>query len=86
VTDSSAHDEPSQVSKSRPPPTKAPTSPAKRPPKKCSKAAFAAVYNAAAPSKDEVRIAIRTLNACHAAGTISDAEFDQTRDALVARF
>jgi serine/threonine-protein kinase len=86
VTDSSAHDEPSQLSKSRSLPTKAPTSPAKRPPSKCSKAVFAAVYNAAAPSKDEVRLAIRNLNACHAAGAISDAEFDQTRDALVARF
>jgi hypothetical protein len=47
---------------------------------------FAAVYNAAAPSKDEVRLALRNLNACHAAGAIRDAEFDQTRDALVARF
>jgi hypothetical protein len=64
-----------------------PPEPAAKPgPGQCSKAAFAAVYNAAAPSKDAVRAAIRNLNACHTAGAISDAEYDQTQAALVSRF
>ena len=53
---------------------------------KCSKATFAAVYNAAAPSKEAIRAAIRSLNACHSAGAIGESEFDQTQSALVARF
>ncbi|HEX7837491.1 MAG TPA: serine/threonine-protein kinase [Kofleriaceae bacterium] len=67
------------------PPEPAPQPASKPPANKCGKAVFAAVYNAAAPSREEVRTAIRNLNACHAAGAISDADFDQTRDALVAR-
>jgi hypothetical protein len=47
---------------------------------------FAAVYNAAAPTKDQVRAALRSLNACHDSGGITDAEFEQTQSALVARF
>jgi eukaryotic-like serine/threonine-protein kinase len=52
---------------------------------RCTKAAFAAVYNAAAPSKEGVRAALTNLRACHTAGALSDAEYEQTRDALVAR-
>jgi hypothetical protein len=52
----------------------------------CNKTVFAAVYNAPAPSKDAVRAAIRALNACHTAGAISDADYDQTQAALVSRF
>jgi hypothetical protein len=51
----------------------------------CGKAVFASVYNAPAPTKDEVRTALRALVACHAAGSISNADFDQTRDALVTK-
>jgi serine/threonine-protein kinase len=54
-------------------------------PNKCSKVAFAVVYNAAHPSKDAVRAALRSLNACHASGDVSDDEFEQTQGALVAR-
>ena len=54
-------------------------------PNKCGKAVFAAVYNAAVPPPGSVRAALRNLNACHDAGAISDAEFDQTQAALVAR-
>src|SRR6185295_14593487 len=52
---------------------------------KCSKATFAPIYNAAAPTKDAVRAALRSLNACHAAGSISDADYEETQSALVAR-
>ena len=66
----------------------APSPPEPAPPPaaaRCSKAAFAAVYNAAAPPRDEVRAALRTLNACRAAGSLSESEYEQTRDALVTR-
>ncbi|HMG52683.1 MAG TPA: serine/threonine-protein kinase [Kofleriaceae bacterium] len=53
---------------------------------KCSKAGFAAIYNAAAPTKDAIRAAIRGLKECHTAGAIGDAEFEETQAALVARF
>jgi len=65
---------------------KPPEPPPAAKPGKCSKAVFAVVYNAAAPSKDAIRAAIRNLNACHTAGAISDADFDETQAALVARF
>jgi eukaryotic-like serine/threonine-protein kinase len=55
------------------------------PPPNCGKAVFAAVYNAAVPPPGSVRTALRNLKACHDAGAISDAEFDQTQAALVAR-
>jgi len=64
------------------PPAPKPAAPAAT----CGKAAFAAVYNAAAPSKEAVRAAIRNLNGCHSAGAISDAEYEQTQAALVSRF
>jgi serine/threonine-protein kinase len=72
-----------------PPAAAAPKPPEPQPaakPGRCSKAVFAVVYNAAAPSKDAIRAAIRNLNACHTAGAISDADFDETQAALVARF
>jgi serine/threonine-protein kinase len=62
-----------------------PQEPAAPPPARCTKAAFAAVYNAAAPSKDEVHAALRNLNTCRSAGSLSESEFEQTRDALVTR-
>jgi hypothetical protein len=58
-----------------------PASPARR----CGKADFAAVYNAAAPSKEALNAALSTLRECHTAGVISDAEFSQTQGALVAK-
>ena len=70
-----------------PPPKPAAPPPAAKPGgASCNKAAFVAVYNAPAPSKDAVRAAIRTLNACHTAGAISDADYEQTQAALVSRF
>jgi serine/threonine-protein kinase len=87
-----AHDEPAPGAAVAAP-APAPTAPRPAPPAAakpgsdpCSKTAFAAVYNASAPSKDAVRAAIRTLNACHTAGAISDADYDQTQAALVSRF
>jgi hypothetical protein len=62
-----------------------PQEPAAPPPARCTKAAFAAVYNAAAPSRDEVHAALRNLNTCRSAGSLSESEFEQTRDALVTR-
>jgi len=59
---------------------------ASSPPTTCSKMAFAAVYNAADPSKEEIRAALRILKACHVAGDVNDSEFEQTQAALVARF
>ena len=54
-------------------------------PDRCGKAAFAPVYNAAAPSKDAIGQALATLRACRDAGAISDADFKQTQDALIAK-
>jgi len=70
------------------PPAKPPAPPPAAKPggSPCSKAVFVAVYNAPAPSKDAVRAAIRSLNACHTAGAISDADYEQTQAALVSRF
>ncbi|HSS02186.1 MAG TPA: serine/threonine-protein kinase [Kofleriaceae bacterium] len=62
-----------------------PPEPAAPPTLRCSKAAFAAVYNAAAPPRDEIHAALRNLNACRAAGSLTEPEYEQTRDALVAR-
>jgi serine/threonine-protein kinase len=63
------------------------TAPAPPPPapRRCSKADFAAVYNAAAPSKDALKGALSTLRECHTAGAITDADFNQTQAALVAK-
>jgi serine/threonine-protein kinase len=52
---------------------------------KCSKAAFAAVYNAAAPPRESLEAALSTLRECHTSGAVNDADFNQTRDALVAK-
>lgn len=53
--------------------------------RRCGKADFAAVYNAAAPSKEALNGALSTLRECHTAGVISDAEFSETQAALVAK-
>jgi serine/threonine-protein kinase len=86
-----APDEPAAAAAAAPAAAPAPKPPAPPPAAKpggnsCSKAVFAAVYNAPAPTKDAVRAAIRTLNACHTAGAISDTDYDQTQAALVSRF
>ena len=78
-------DPPPAPSPAAPPPKPLPPSTSAAAPSKCSKVAFAVVYNAVHPSKDAVRAALRNLNACHASGDISDAEFEQTQGALVAR-
>ncbi len=60
--------------------------PAVTPPaSKCSKADFAAVYDAAVPPPGAIRAALRSLKACRDAGAITDAEFDRYQTALVAR-
>jgi hypothetical protein len=66
-------------------PAKAASSPAKPAPAKCAKTAFAAIYNAAAPSREQLEGALGTLRECHTSGAINDADFTQTRDALVAK-
>jgi hypothetical protein len=84
VVDAPRHKE---TRSSTPAPLASTAPPAGKPaPGQCSKEVFAAVYNGAAPSKDEIRAAIRNLNACHKAGAISDAELDETQAALVSRF
>jgi serine/threonine-protein kinase len=52
---------------------------------KCSKADFAAVYDAPVPAPGAVRAALKNLKACRDAGALSDAEFDRYQTALVAR-
>jgi serine/threonine protein kinase len=52
---------------------------------KCSKADFAAVYDAAVPAPGAVRTALRALKACHDSGAVTDAEFDRYQLALVAK-
>jgi hypothetical protein len=64
-----------------PAPAAAPASPAR----KCSKADFAAVYEAVSPAREVVRAALRSLKTCHDAGAITDADFDRYQTALVAR-
>jgi eukaryotic-like serine/threonine-protein kinase len=91
VVEAASHEEPPPSPPATPapkaaPPPKAPPPAAKPASNQCSKAVFVAVYNAAAPSKDAIRAAIRSLNACHTSGAISDADFDETQAALVARF
>jgi serine/threonine-protein kinase len=54
-------------------------------PNKCSKADFAAVYEAAVPAPGAVRAALRNLKACRDAGAISDTDFDRYQSALVAK-
>jgi hypothetical protein len=76
---------PQSTSAKRGDPPTPPPEPAAPPVARCSKAAFAAVYNAAAPSRDDVHAALRTLNACRAAGSLTESEYEQTRDALVTR-
>jgi hypothetical protein len=44
-----------------------------------------AVYNAAAPTRQALEGALSTLRDCHGSGAINDADFNQTRDALVAK-
>jgi hypothetical protein len=51
----------------------------------CSKADFAAVYDAPTPDREAVRIALRNLKDCHKGGLITDAEFDRYQSALVAK-
>jgi len=86
-TGASPHGGPPRVSPRPQPPSPAPPPPPPSPgqPNPCGKLAFAAIYNAAAPARDAVRAALRKLNACHAAGDVGDAEFEQTQAALVAR-
>jgi hypothetical protein len=52
---------------------------------RCSKADFAATYEAPTPTRDAVRTALRNLKACHDRGFITDAEFDRYQSALVAK-
>jgi serine/threonine-protein kinase len=52
---------------------------------KCSKAVFAAVYNAGTPTNDQVYTALNDLKVCHDLHQFNDADYDQMRDALVAR-
>ncbi len=52
--------------------------------KKC-KADFAAVAGALAPSNDEIRAALRNLNACHRAGAITNDEFERYQPALIKK-
>jgi hypothetical protein len=54
-------------------------------PTKCSKADFAAVYEAAVPAPGAVRAALKNLKACRDAGAISDTDFDRYQSALVAK-
>lgn len=51
----------------------------------CSKADFAAVYEAATPSPDAVHAALHALNACRDAGAVSTADFDRYQTALIAK-
>jgi serine/threonine-protein kinase len=78
---------PEHTSPASPTPSQAPPghTPAAAPARRCGKADFAAVYNAAAPSKEALNAALNTLRECHTAGVISDAEFSQTQAALVAK-
>jgi serine/threonine-protein kinase len=69
---------PPPASKPAPPPAKPASS-------KCTKTAFAAVYNAVAPTREALEGALGTLRECHTSGAINDADFTQTRDALVAK-
>jgi serine/threonine-protein kinase len=80
------HKPPVAIGGARPSPSpEHPSSPAAPSARTCSKAVFAAVYNAAAPAPEVVHAALRTLNECHAAGAVNDAEFEQTQAALIAR-
>lgn len=49
----------------------------------CSKAVFAAVYEAPSPSPSVVNAALRELRACRNADAISDADYDRYQTALV---
>lgn len=62
-----------------------PTEPAEAaaPAGKCSKADFAAVYEAASPAPSVVHAALRSLKACRDAGLVTDADFDRYQTALV---
>jgi hypothetical protein len=50
---------------------------------KCTKADFAAVYEATAPAPSVVHAALRSLKACRDAGLVTDADFDRYQAALV---
>jgi hypothetical protein len=52
---------------------------------KCALASFSAVYNAASPTPEVLRDALRRLRACHDAGEIADVEYDQIQSSLVVR-
>jgi hypothetical protein len=52
---------------------------------KCARTAFAVIYNAAAPSKAAINAALDTLEECHKAALITDGDYRETKDALVAK-
>jgi eukaryotic-like serine/threonine-protein kinase len=66
-------------------PPAAAAAPAPNAPKKCSKASFAAVYNAPAPSKEEIRAALHSLNLCHETGAITNDEYQRWQPALIQK-
>jgi hypothetical protein len=73
-----------------PPPAPAPvaaaSSPAPPAANKCTTSSFAMIYNERSLSKDMLGKAFHTLEACKAAGDISDADYKRTKDVLVARW
>jgi len=73
--------------KQRPVPAMPPASTAapESPTSACSKADFAAVYEAASPAPEVVRAALRNLKACRDVGAITDADSDRYQTALVAK-
>jgi serine/threonine-protein kinase len=66
------------------PPVVAPLPPPP-PPSKCSTGDFAMIYNDRSLSKTMLSNAFHTLEACRAAGAISDTDYKRTKDVLVAR-
>jgi hypothetical protein len=52
---------------------------------RCSKAAFAAVYEARSPAPATVSAALGELRACHDAGALSESDFTRYQIALVAK-
>jgi hypothetical protein len=64
-----------------PPPRGAPRSNALEP--TCNEARFAAVCDAAAPTRDAIDTAFQQLKVCHEAGRITDADFNRFQIALI---
>jgi uncharacterized caspase-like protein len=54
-------------------------------PSRCTKAMFAAVYEAPAPPRDVIRTSLRDLKLCRDAGLVTRIEFERYQSALVAR-